>query len=75
VVGPDETVEILAEWEGDEVAPGELHAMLTVDGQVGVRLQSGDIVRVRRAETMARLLIAPDDSFYARLRQKLRWGD
>ncbi len=75
VVGPDETVEILAEWEGDEVAPGELQAMLTVDGQIGVALQSGDIVRVRRDETVARLLIAPGDGFYTRLRQKLRWGD
>ena len=75
VVGPDETVEILAEWEGDEVAPGELQAMLTVDGQIGVALQSGDIVRVRRDKTVARLLIAPGDGFYSRLRQKLRWGD
>jgi NAD+ kinase len=75
VVGPDETVEILAEWEGDEVAPGQLQAMLTVDGQIGVALQSGDIVRVRRDETCARLLTLPGDGFYSRLRQKLRWGD
>lgn len=75
VVGPDETVEILAEWEGDEVAPAELQAMLTVDGQVGVPLQSGDIVRVRRDKTCARLLSVPGDGFYSRLRQKLRWGD
>ncbi len=75
VVGPDETVEILAEFEGDEVAPGELQAMLTVDGQIGVALQSGDVVRVQRAQAIARLLISPDDGFYTRLRQKLRWGD
>jgi NAD+ kinase len=75
VTGPDETIEILAEWEGDEVAPGELQAMLTVDGQIGVALQSGDIVRVRRDPTVARLLVAPGDGFYTRLRQKLRWGD
>ncbi|HEY0072579.1 MAG TPA: NAD(+)/NADH kinase [Abditibacteriaceae bacterium] len=75
VVGPDETVEILAEWEGDEVAPGQLHAMLTVDGQIGFELKSGDIVRVRRDPTVARLLVAPGDGFYSRLRQKLRWGD
>lgn len=75
VVGPDETVEILAEWEGDEVAPGELQAMLTIDGQIGVPLRSGDIVRVRRDPTVARLLVSPDDGFYSRLRQKLHWGD
>ena len=74
VVGPDETVEVLAEWESEEVAASELEAMLTIDGQVGVRLQSGDRVRVRRARERARLMHLPGDSFYTRLREKLRWG-
>lgn len=74
VVGPDETVEILTEWEGEEVEPSALEAMLTIDGQVGVRLQSGDVVRVRRAPATAHLLRLPTDSFYARLREKMRWG-
>lgn len=74
VVGPDETVEVLTEWEGEEVASSELEAMLTIDGQVGVRLQSGDRVRVRRARERARLMHLPGDSFYTRLREKLRWG-
>jgi NAD+ kinase len=74
VVGPDETVEVLTEWEGEEVASTELEAMLTIDGQVGVRLQSGDRVRVRRARERARLMHLPGDSFYTRLREKLRWG-
>ncbi len=74
VVGPDETVEILAEWEGEEVESSALEAMLTIDGQVGVRLQSGDVVRVCRAPATAHLLRLPTDSFYARLREKMRWG-
>lgn len=74
VVGPDETVEVLAEWESEEVAASELEAMLTIDGQVGVRLQSGDRVRIRRARERARLMHLPGDSFYTRLREKLRWG-
>lgn len=74
VVGPDETVEVLTEWEGEEVASTELEAMLTIDGQVGVRLQSGDRVVVRRARERARLMHLPGDSFYTRLREKLRWG-
>lgn len=73
IVGPDEVVEVHADWEGDEVAPGELEAMLTIDGQVGVVLQPGDIVRVRRSEHKARLLRRPSEIFYDRLRQKMSW--
>ncbi len=73
IVGPNEVVEVHADWEGDEVAPGELEAMLTIDGQVGVVLQPGDIVRVRRSEHRARLLRRPSEIFYDRLRQKMSW--
>lgn len=73
IVGPNEVVEVHADWEGDEVAPGELEAMLTIDGQVGVVLQPGDIVRVRRSEHRARLLRRPSEVFYDRLRQKMSW--
>jgi len=74
VVGPDETLEVRAEWEGDEVDTVALDAMLTLDGQVGFVLRPGDVVCVRRAQCTARLLRAPDDSFYARLRHKMGWG-
>ena len=74
VVGPDEPIEVHAEWEGDEVASSQLEAMLTIDGQVGVPLQQGDVVRVRRAECVARLLHLPNDNFYDRLRQKMHWS-
>jgi NAD+ kinase len=73
IVGPDETIELHAEWEGDEVAPGALEAMLTIDGQVGVVLQSGDRVVVQRSALKARLLQDPNDSFFSRLREKLHW--
>lgn len=74
VVGAHETIEVLVQWRGEEVANAEIEAMLTVDGQVGVRLRSGDRVRIRRAPIVTRLLRSPDDSFYARLREKMRWG-
>jgi NAD+ kinase len=74
VIGPDETIEVLAEWEGDEVSSSELEAMLTIDGQVGIFLQSGDRVQVRRAAVTARLLHPPNHSFYSRLREKMSWG-
>ena len=74
IVGADETLEVRAEWEGDEVRADSLDAMLTLDGQVGVSLRPGDLVRVRRAQQVARLLRDPNDTFYARLRHKMNWG-
>ncbi len=75
VVGANETVDVRAEWEGDEVQQERLDTMLTLDGQVGVILRPGDVVRVRRSSMVARLLRDPKDSFYARLRLKMAWGD
>ena len=75
VVGADETLDVRAEWEGDEVQQERLDTMLTLDGQVGVILRPGDVVRVRRSSMVARLLRDPNDSFYARLRLKMAWGD
>lgn len=74
VVGPDEELEIVTEWEAEEVNEGELEAMLTVDGQIGVPLQSGDRVRVARSAVPTRLVRLPGAGFYGRLREKLRWS-
>ncbi len=74
IVGADEILEVRAEWEGDEVNSDSLDAMLTLDGQVGVSLRPGDLVRVQRATRTARLLRDPADTFYARLRHKMSWG-
>jgi NAD+ kinase len=74
IVGADEILEVRAEWEGDEVKSDSLDAMLTLDGQVGVSLRPGDLVRVQRATHTARLLRDPADTFYARLRHKMSWG-
>lgn len=74
IVGADEILEVRAEWEGDEVKSASLDAMLTLDGQVGVTLRPGDVVRVGRSTRKARLLRDPNDTFYARLRHKMSWG-
>ena len=74
VIRPDEEVEILTEWEGEEVGDSELEAMLTVDGQIGVALQSGDRVRIGRSPISTHLVRFRGAGFYERLREKLRWG-
>ncbi|MFB3853087.1 MAG: NAD(+)/NADH kinase [Vicinamibacterales bacterium] len=44
------------------------------DGQLGVRLEAGDVVRVRKAEARLRMVRAPRNYFEV-LRQKLRWAE
>jgi NAD+ kinase len=48
--------------------------MLTVDGQVGMPLESQDCLRVRRADAVLRLVMPFGNTFFNLLREKLRWG-
>jgi NAD+ kinase len=52
---------------GDEI-------FVTYDGQSGYPLQSGDVIRVRRAERVLKLVKAPARSYFELLREKLKWG-
>lgn len=54
------------------MAAGEL--LLTVDGQVQIRLQVGDVVEVRRSGHVVRLVTPQGHSFFEVLRQKLKWS-
>lgn len=47
---------------------------LTVDGQIGFPLQSGDEVVVQKGRRQLHLLTAPGVSYYGILRSKLNWG-
>jgi NAD+ kinase len=53
-------------------AAGEL--LLTVDGQIQVRMQVGDEVEVRRAARLVRLVVPKGHSYFEVLRQKLKWS-
>ncbi len=48
---------------------------LTLDGQVGIELQEGDCIEVRRAETTTNLVTSPEKDYFAILRAKLKWGE
>ncbi|HEY3281112.1 MAG TPA: NAD(+)/NADH kinase [Armatimonadota bacterium] len=50
-------------------------AMLTIDGQVGLPVQTGDVIQICRSETPARLITFGHESFFDRLQSRLRWGD
>ena len=49
--------------------------VLTVDGQVGSELHSGDRVIAQRAAEPVQLIRFPGQTFFSVLRHKLRWGD
>jgi len=48
--------------------------LVTIDGQEGFELESGDQVRVRRSQHNARMVNAASRDFFAVLRTKMGWG-
>ena len=47
---------------------------VTVDGQVGMKLDSNDRVTVQKSERMVRLITPAGRDFFDVLRNKLKWG-
>ena len=58
--------------EGSEV---KFDYTLTVDGQVGLDLLSGDRIVFTRSEQKSRLVLSGYRTFYEVLSSKLKWGD
>jgi len=69
-----EQVLVVELWAGHGV-DGEPEVKLTVDGQVGFDLVSGDTIRFTRSQQRTRLILSGERSFYEVLRKKLKWGD
>jgi NAD+ kinase len=61
-------------WAGHSVH-GEPEVTLTVDGQVGFDLVTGDRIVFTRSERKTRLVQSGNRTFYEVLREKLKWGD
>jgi NAD+ kinase len=49
--------------------------LATFDGQYGVPLAAGDVVRIGRAQRLLRLLHTSSRSHFDMLREKLKWGN
>jgi NAD+ kinase len=49
-------------------------AILTVDGQVNLKIPSGKTVHVRKGDFYVHLVTLPGHSFFNLLREKLQWG-
>jgi NAD+ kinase len=51
------------------------NVMLTIDGQLGVKLEYRDVITVRRAEHRTRLVMSAATDYFEVLRNKLKWGE
>lgn len=51
------------------------NVFLTLDGQVGIELQEGDSVEVRKALNKTSLVISRSRDYFELLRTKLKWGE
>jgi len=68
VVSSDMKVEI-------KVTTQEPDTYLTLDGQIGIRLNTGDIIEVQRTDTSVKLIKSPFRDFFTILKTKLMWGE
>ena len=48
--------------------------VLTLDGQVGFQMQTGDAVSIRKSRTAFNLVQPPNRNYFDVLRDKLKWG-
>ncbi|PKP60594.1 NAD(+) kinase [Candidatus Atribacteria bacterium HGW-Atribacteria-1] len=67
IIGEDDQVKITLEVSEEEV-------MVTIDGQEGFTLEPNDEVIIKKSDHKARLITFKEKSFYAILREKLRWS-
>lgn len=68
VVRDTSTVEVSLSGDAESV-------FLTLDGQKGIPMQSGDRVRIVRAPERLKLIQPPRKSYFDILRSKLKWGE
>ena len=47
---------------------------ITLDGQTGYSIKSGDILEAKKADIPVKLIQAPEKDYYQLLRKKLNWG-
>lgn len=69
VVAGDSLISVMVSSRDDE------DVYLTLDGQVGVELKSGDQIHVRRAQFYSHLVMSKKRDFFEVLRTKLKWGE
>jgi NAD+ kinase len=65
-----------AEVEVHPEAPNDSEdVFVTYDGQYGYPVHQGDVIRVKKAAQVLRLVKAPSRGYFEILREKLKWGE
>jgi NAD+ kinase len=59
----------------ESIPRGTEEPLVQLDGQLGCTLQRGESIVVRRAPLSVHLVRVGREGFFARMRQKLEWGD
>ncbi len=57
-----------------EMPSEEMNFMLTIDGQIGIKLQKGNIVELTTSSNYVNLITSKRASYFEILRSKLGWG-
>ena len=68
IVSDEAVIRIEVKFQNEEVA-------MTADGQVGMPLQGGDVVEIRRSPHPTMLVLSPTKDYFQILRTKLKWGE
>jgi len=68
IVSDEAVIRIEVKFQNEEVA-------LTADGQIGMPLQGGDVVEIRRSPHPTLLVLSPTKDYFQILRTKLKWGE
>jgi len=58
-----------------QITTQEPDTYLTLDGQIGIRLNTSDVIEVKRTDTSVKLIKSPFRDFFTILKTKLMWGE
>ncbi|MFA5516722.1 MAG: NAD(+)/NADH kinase [Desulfuromonadales bacterium] len=67
IVSDESVIQVEVKFQGQDV-------VFTADGQVGMPLEGGDVVEVRKSLSSTLLVTSPMKDYFEVLRTKLRWG-
>lgn len=68
IVSDEAVIKVEVKFQDEDV-------VFTADGQVGMPLQGGDVVEVRKSPSTTLLVKSPTKDYFEVLRTKLRWGE
>jgi NAD+ kinase len=67
IVSDESIIKVEVKFQDEDV-------VLTADGQVGMPLNGGDVVEVRKSKDITLLVKSPFKDYFEVLRTKLHWG-